>query len=278
LTESTEGAASTASGALFDRKGEWYCPTPFTRGPWDPGLLHGGAVAALFAEVMQEVGDPAYQPVRITIDLMRPVPLVPMGADARVVRQGRRLQLIEADLRLQGTAIARASMLSLRPVALDVDGLNPPPEPLPDGPDDAPETWGMDLDAESFIGGGMTVRFMAEGDLGNGAAWFHLHRDVLAGRRPSALARAAAAADVGGAVSARRTPEFPRIAFINADISLHLSRLPDGEWIRLASASTWERSGIGTVAGELADATGTFAQCNEALVLEFRDDPLPYEQ
>jgi hypothetical protein len=35
---------------------------------------------------------------------------------------------------------------------------------------------------------------------------------------------------------------------------------------------------MGAIAGELADATGTFAQCNEALVLEFRDEPLPYEQ
>src|SRR5262245_50096825 len=39
-------------GALFDRRGEMFVPTPLARGPWDPNALHGGAPSALFAFVL----------------------------------------------------------------------------------------------------------------------------------------------------------------------------------------------------------------------------------
>jgi hypothetical protein len=258
--------------ALFERDGGRVVPSVFTRGPWDPGLLHGGAVGALFAEATQEVMADGFVPVRLTVDLLKPVPLQEMGFDARVVRTGRRLQLIDGELRFEGTLVARASLLALSRQPLDVSGFNPPPDAPPDSPEDASEQWLRDPEAESFVGGGQDFRFLARGgDLGVGIAWFRLRRDVFDdGRAPSPLARAAAAADVGGAVSARRGEGFPNVSFINADISVHLARPPDGEWIRLASTSTREASGVGAVSAELGDRAGPFGRSNQALVLEVR--------
>ena len=258
--------------SLWCRAGGRVTPTPFTRGPWDPGLLHGGAVGALFAEFLQEAMDPAFAPVRLTVDLMKPVPMQEMGIDARVVRTGRRLQLLESELRFDGTIVARATLLALRPVPLEGEGFNPSVVPPADSPDEAVDHWGLDPEKESFIGGAMDFRFILnEGQLGGGVAWFRLRRDVFDdGRPPSPLARAAAASDVGGAVSARRGGEFPSVSFINADISVHLARLPVGDWIRLTSSSTWEPTGIGAVSSELSDPTGPVGRANQALVLEAR--------
>jgi hypothetical protein len=259
----------------------------FTRGPWDPGLLHGGPVGALFAEIGQEVMDPAFEPVRLTVDLLKPVPLKEMGVDARVVRTGRRLQLIDAELRFEGSIVARATLLALRPLPLEGDGFNPEVVVPPDSPDDASDHWGVGPETESFVGGGQDFRFIpggvpgvggGDGDhgLGEGVAWFRLRRDVFDdGVAPSPLARAVAASDVGGAVSARRGESFPSVSFINADISVHLARPPEGEWIRLASSSRWESSGIGAVAAELGDGRGPFGRANQALVLEAREYEAP---
>ena len=257
---------------LFTRDGQRVTPTPLSRGPWDPGLLHGGAVGALFAETLQEAMDRDCAPVRLTVDLMKPVPLRPMDVDVRVVRTGRRLQLLEGELRFDGSGVARATLLALRPVPLEGEGFNPDVPPPTDTPDDAADHWGLDPEQESFIGGAMDFRFILnEGQLGGGIAWFRLRRDVFDdGRSPSPLARAVAASDVGGAVSARRGPDFPDVSFINADISVHLARLPDGDWIRLTSSSTWEPTGIGAVASELSDAAGAFGRAHQALVLEAR--------
>jgi hypothetical protein len=244
----------------------------FTRGPWSPDLLHGGAVGALFAETAQEVMVPDGEPVRLTVDLLKPVPLRPMTVSTDVVRTGRRLQLVDTSLRFEGSLGARASLLVLRRSPLEAEGLNPPMAPPDDSPDDASEAWSRDPEAESFVGGGQDFRFLHRGaQLGHGIAWFRLRRDVFDdGVRPSPLARAAAASDVGGAVSARRGEGMADVSFINADISIHLARQPVGEWIRLQSTSTWESTGVGAVASELSDAGGPFGRANQALVLDRR--------
>jgi hypothetical protein len=255
--------------ALWARDGSSAVPSVFCRGPWDPGLLHGGAVGALLAELAQEAMDPAFAPARLTVDLMKPVPLQPMAWAVEVLRTGRRLQLLDATLRFGDALVARATLLALRPVPFDAEGLNPPVVPPADGPDDAePQPWANDPDAESFVGGGQEFRFLRPPGTGEGVAWFRLRRPVLdEGRAPTPLARAVAAADVGGAVSSRREVDA---SFVNADIAVHLGRAPEGEWIRVGSTSRWEASGIGTVTAELGDERGRFGTSGQSLVLERR--------
>ena len=259
-----------SSTSLWARAGGRVVPSVFTRGPWDPGLLHGGAVGALLAELAQERMDPDFVPVRLTVDLMKPVPLQPMTADVEVLRKGRRLQLLESELRFGEALVAKASLLALRPVPFDGGGMNPPLAPPPDSPDDAdPMPWGSDPDVESFIGGGQEFRVLPSPALGAGVGWFRLARPVLDdGAAPSPLARAAAAADVSGAVSARHTERLAELSFINADFSVHLARAPEGDWIRLASTSRWGANGVGSVVTELGDAMGDFGTASQALVLD----------
>jgi hypothetical protein len=259
--------------SLWSRDGDAVVPSVFSRGPWDPTLLHGGAVGALVAELGQELMDADITPVRLTVDLIKPVPLQPITLSTEVLRTGRRLQLIEVGLRFGGALVAQATLLALRPLAFDDKGMNPPVAAPVDTPEDGGTgSWSVDPDAESFVGGGQEFRFLPPARLGEGVGWFRLRRPVLDDdREPSPLARAAAAADVGGAVSARRGEgSFPDVSFVNADISVHLGRLPEGEWIRLASRSRWEASGIGSVDSELGDAGGPFGSANQALVLERR--------
>src|SRR5688500_17351619 len=104
--------------------------------------------------------DAAYAPVRLTVDLMKPVPLREMGVDAGVVRTGRRLQLLEAELRFDGTIVARATLLALRPVPLEGENFNPAVEAPADSPEDAADHWGLDPESETFIGGAMDFRFI----------------------------------------------------------------------------------------------------------------------
>ena len=248
-----------------------FVPTAFTRGPWDPGLLHGGPVAALLAELMYDAADRGMQPVRLTVDLMRPVPMVPLVADVRVVRTGKRLQLLEGGLALasDGRGVARSSLLFLRPAPFDASDYNAQLAPPPDSPeDDVDESWRPPIHAESFVGGAMDFRFGRQLALGHGVGWLRLHRRVLADRPISPLARAAAAADVGNAVSARRDPALPRVTFVNADLSLSLARPPEGEWIRLESRGRWESSGLGWVSSSMSDMRGELGAVSNGLVLE----------
>ena len=83
--------AGTRDGAQL------WTPTDLARGPWSPDAMHGGAPAALLARAVEgHDPGPAHFVVRLTIDLLRPVPLVPVSIHARTTRPGRKVQWVEA--------------------------------------------------------------------------------------------------------------------------------------------------------------------------------------
>ncbi|MGB2710551.1 MAG: acyl-CoA thioesterase domain-containing protein, partial [Conexibacter sp.] len=76
-----------------------FAPTERARGPWDPGAQHGGAPAALLARALERVdGVGPMAIVRVTYELLRPVPLTPLSVRTQVTRPGRRVQIVEASL------------------------------------------------------------------------------------------------------------------------------------------------------------------------------------
>src|SRR3954471_8321409 len=128
-------------GALFERDGDCYIPTPLTRGPWDPRAMHGGAPSALFTHVCEQHDPgPADFVARITVELLRPVPLEPLTMRVRTIRPGRKVQWIEAAL-LDGDEreVTRATVLRLRTADVDTGGAvqiaaDVPPPPDAGGP------------------------------------------------------------------------------------------------------------------------------------------------
>src|SRR4029077_9762477 len=67
-------------------------------GPWGR-MQHGSAPASLIAHLAETM--PAAQPMRVarlTIDLMRPVPITPLTIRTEVVRDGRKIRLLRIDL------------------------------------------------------------------------------------------------------------------------------------------------------------------------------------
>ena len=96
-----------------------FVATELARGPWDPNAQHGGAPSALLARAIErhdvQTGEGASVRVaRLTIELLRPVPLGRVEVAVRTLRPGRKVQLIEATLSADGTEVARAAGLRIR--------------------------------------------------------------------------------------------------------------------------------------------------------------------
>jgi hypothetical protein len=91
---------ATGDQPVFHLDGSAYVATSLARGPWDPRACHGGAPAALVAAAVDAT--PSLEPmqgVRLTYDLVRPVPVgVPLHLDTEVVREGRRIQVVDVRL------------------------------------------------------------------------------------------------------------------------------------------------------------------------------------
>ncbi|MCU1344136.1 MAG: thioesterase family protein, partial [Acidimicrobiia bacterium] len=104
-----------AERPVYTRDGDFFVPSILAQGPWNPDAQHGGPVAALLAWLMEQVPSAApMQFVRVTVDLMREVPIAPLTVSTRVVRAGRRIAVLEAALIHNGREVARASGLRMR--------------------------------------------------------------------------------------------------------------------------------------------------------------------
>ena len=104
--------------------------TPVTRGPWDNRFQHGGPPAALMGGAMARFGDDAgdFTMVRVTVDLLRPVPIGRLALSIELERPGCTAQHLRAALFASDQQVARARGLRLRRTALEV---SPPPSPSP---------------------------------------------------------------------------------------------------------------------------------------------------
>jgi acyl-Coa thioesterase superfamily protein/acyl-CoA thioesterase superfamily protein len=243
--------------------------SPEAAGPWDARMQHGSAPAALAVWAAERIAtSEPMQIARVTVDLMRPVPLVPLALQTEVLRDGRKIQLCEVTLLAEDVTVVRATVLKIKtqPLTLppDVDDL---PVDLP-GPDQSREDEEK-FSASPFLGG-MSLR-AARGQFGipgKSAIWYRLNRPMVEGFAVSQAMRAVVAADFCNGTSAAL--DFREWTFINADLTVSLARLPVGEWILLDAESWIGPSGAGLAMARLADISGYFGRAVQSLVIEKR--------
>jgi hypothetical protein len=260
-------AEERSAAALYRFAGERFWPGPLTAGPWSPDAQHGGPVSALLAGALE---DPEQRCtlVRVTVELLRPVPLAPLRLESATVRAGRNVQWVEASLWAGDTEVARARGVRIRraPVEVPVDR-TPPPAPPPPGEGNPPMAPGT---ARTAFAEAVDLRFVRGGwdELGPVTMWTRLLVPVVEGRAATAMQRAAAAADFGNGVS--RVVDFSTHTFINADLSVALSRVPVGDWIGFDAVSRLSPDGFGQAESQIFDAEGPVGRAVQSLLVAAR--------
>jgi hypothetical protein len=261
--------------ALFALDGDRFVPHELTRGPWAPDAMHGGPIAALLARAGERVEAPGpMHAARMSIELMRPVRLVPLTVEARVLRPGRKVQWVEIRLHADGTEVARATMLRIR--SADI----PWPSRTAGGdtsrPFDGPESatavrapWSDDY-PPAYHSTATEHRVIRGqwGALGPTIDWIRLRLPVVAGETPTPFQRVAAVADFGNGVSSALPFESHR--FINPDLTITLHRLPATEWVCLDATTYPEPHGVGLAESVLYDERGRIGHAAQTLLREPR--------
>jgi hypothetical protein len=238
-------------------------------GPWDAGMQHGSAPAALVVWATEAI--PTREPMqiaRVTIDLMRPVPVAPLTIETEILREGRKIQLCAVRLLAEGVPVVRATVLKIRfgALALPAEIAGAPIDvPLPD----QGEPVEPGFLRNPFVAG-LSMSVVRGGFLkpGPGAIWYRTDRPILEAAPISQMMRAVVAADFCNGTSS--VLDFDKWTFINADLTVSLTRAPVGDWI-LLNAETWiGPDGAGVAAGRLGDLNGYFGRAVQSLVIEKR--------
>jgi hypothetical protein len=265
--------------SVFQADGRRFTPTAHARGPWDERTLHGGAPAALIAGAFERMEPGSELPIaRLVFEFLRPIPCAPLTLSTRVVRAGRRVQELAAEMHAGEQLVCRASALRVREVPGDLPEsvqpdheLRPPAAERLPGPERGKALrFALDGSAgASFGASAMEMRWLTDPWApGPGRVWMRLRHPVLADERPTPLVLLAASADFGNGVSA--VLPFERFLYINADLSIHLHRPPRGEWIGLDARTLLHSGGTGLAESVLHDQQGPVGRAFQALVVQPR--------
>ena len=277
------------SESIFVADGERFVPTEQARGPWDSRALHGGAPAALITSAFERIEPGSELRVgRLGFEFLRPIPMAALTLSTSIARPGRRVQELSAELRAGDELVVRASALRVQAVPGEAESAAAAARTGAQG-EPAAETMSEDLPAAmpppaegehkrfalndstdaSFAGTAMEMRWLNDPwRPGPGRVWQRLRHPLLPGRELTALTRLAATADFCNGVSA--TLPFDRFLFINADLTVHLQRLPQGEWIGLDARTQLHEGGAALAEGVLHDERGPLGRAFQTLVVQQR--------
>lgn len=243
--------------AIFFADGNAFVPTPVARGPWGE-FIGGQNVGGLLGRAIErDAGQVDMQFARLTIDLPRRVALEPVVVATTVQREGKRIRLVDAVLSQGGEAVARARAVFLRRSAHPENHVWSSPVTMPAIPvDDKRPPNGFPMQAFAYNASqphrpnnDITVfeqpcqKFM----------WLRVTTPLVHGEQMTPFTRAAMAADATSTL----TNFGPKgLHFINADYTLTLSRLPEGEFVGLAALTHYGHDGVATGVATVFDQRG----------------------
>ena len=267
--------------AFFVPDGDRYVASELTRGPWSALHQHAGPPAALLGRAVERLpAEREMQIARITFEILRPIPIAPLKATVGRVRGGRSVELLEGSLADADGEVMRATAWRIRTRRVDLEGATPDAARVaaPAAPESSKETAFFDFGSEFGYHTAMDARVAAGSLHGPGAArvWLRMRHPLVAGEEPSPLTRVLVAADSGNGVS--WTLDLRRFLFVNVDLSVHLHRLPYGEWICLDAATTPEATGVGLADTALWDERGSIGRSLQTLLVNRRDGPTDIDE
>jgi Thioesterase-like superfamily len=256
--------------AFYEKAGDSFVATELTRGPWDPGAQHAGPPSGLIGRAIEGLEDAEkFHVGRVTFEILRSVPIGPVRVEAAVVRPGRSVQMVEATLSGEDGELIKARAWRLRKGEVEIPADLPQAAPPP-GPEagDKPEFFATGQD----VGYHTAVEWRSVGggflEPGPATVWMRMNCALMAGEEPTPLQRTLVAADVGNGISA--VLDWRRFLFINVDLSVHLERLPEGEWVCVDAATIPQPSGIGTAESVLYDERGRIGRAAQTLLIAER--------
>jgi hypothetical protein len=244
------------SASYFRQIDTGFEPEARAHAPWGEDMLHGRLLGGIAARSIEnEYASEGWRVARLTIDLFRPAGMTTVRVRSRPVRRGRRVQVVDAELRCGGHEVGRATAVIL------AESEQPPgsiwrPErfvwPDPESLDDALDANGEPIDSEWLfrtVSGGFDTGEQSR-------VWRNDNLALVDDEPMSPFVRAAVSGDIACPLA---NSSDRGLYYINADYTMLLARYPVGPWVGVEVSDQMEADGISIGSAILVDQLGPFA-------------------
>jgi len=255
-----------------DERGELFASTDLTRGPWGD-MQHGSPPCALLVRALQRCDARANTRLsRVVVELLGPVPMAPVWVSAQVQRPGTKIELLSAvmsstDRTGEPRPVARAYAWRMEQTdSTEIqrsfsDAMSPIPEAV------------THEEMQHYASGYVSTldwRWMTEpgGGAGAGESWIRPTVDLVQGEAMSSVERLMSVADNANGVATKI--DIRHWTFLNTDTTVHLYRVPEGEWTGIRADVAYGPDGIGATIGTLFDEHGPVAGIQQSVLLRRR--------
>lgn len=245
-----------------------YRSTQHTVGPWEKTAQHMGPPSALLTRQLERTAPNDHSTLaRITVEILGPVPIADLTARAWTDRPGKSVQLAGAELTANGRPVAKAAAWwIMQSDTTEVRQGEPANIPPPDQGKELtkPEGW-----QDGYLSAMDWISIKGQmGENGPATIWARQRVSTVDDEEPTALQRLMAVADSGNGASSRL--DITNWLFINTELSVHLWRHPQGEWIALDADTTIGPQGTGLATTTIHDKNGPVARGAQALLIRPR--------
>lgn len=256
---------STSEPYYFPRGDGRYESTIHAQGAWNPHEQHMAPVSGILFHSLER-----FQPrselrmARVSFDILGLIPDGEFEVVTTMLRPGRTIELVQAELVSGGRTAVRATAWRLqRSDTSAVAGIDD--ERMP-----APDESGAPLALTEWPGGyiqSIDVHAVPGHAPGRGRAWLRTKHPLVDGQPFSEVARLAGLVDTSNGIATRVKPGPGSYMFPNVDLQIHLYREPAGEWLGLQNSVSFGADGIGLTSTVLNDADGPFGRAEQILTI-----------
>ncbi|MDG3011141.1 thioesterase family protein [Rhodococcus sp. D2-41] len=250
---------------------ERFAPSPSTISLWAETMQHGSPPAALLVRALERCCPRENTRLtRVSVEILGPVPLTEIRVRSWIERPGRNIELVAAELLAHpgdGTFRPVASARGWRMAAGDttaVESAYDPPMPAGDGTARGFD-WGVSggyLDAVDWHW------VSTPGTAEPGRAWIRTRAALVADEPLSQMQNLFAVVDVANGVGSKL--DFRKWTFLNTDLTVHLHRVPVGDWIGISAETSVGPDGVGMCAGILYDESGPVGRSAQTVLVRSR--------
>jgi hypothetical protein len=244
----------TDTRTFLTRVGDAYVPTASAIGPWGPATVSGLVIAGLVGHGAERAaGDDDFIGTRLTVDMVRMAVMGELRVEAEILREGRRLRMVDVTITQDGRNVAHGRGIFARRAENPPGTVWAPEVVMPPPP--APERTPAFGPKPYFGPEARPARdFEAWRDTANAKyVWYDCDASLVAGEPMSPFVRAAAVADVGNPLTNWGSEG---LQFVNSDVTLLLSRLPEGTMLGMAARDRQEADGVAVGSAVMFDASG----------------------